>query len=74
MSTITVRNLPNDLVDRIKAAAEKKGRSMEQEVRELLMHRYMPRDELLQRIRKRWESIDTPTAAEIEKWTQTGRP
>ncbi len=46
---------------------------MEQEVRELLMHRYMPRDELLQRIRKRWENIDTPTASEIERWTQTGR-
>jgi plasmid stability protein len=74
MSTITVRNLPNDLVDRIKAAAEKKGRSMEQEVRELLMHRYMPKDDLLQRIRERWKNVDTPTAAEIENWTQTGRP
>ena len=74
MSTITVRNLPNDLVDRIKSAAEKNGRSMEQEVRELLMHRYMPRDELLQRIRERWSTVDPPTAAEIEKWTQTGRP
>jgi len=74
MSTITVRNLPNDLVDRIKVAAERKGRSMEQEVRELLMHRYLPRDELLQRIRERWNTVDTPTSAEIEKWTQTGRP
>ena len=74
MSTITVRSLPTDLVNRIKAAAEKKGRSMEQEVRELLMHRYMPRDEMLQRIRERWDKVETPTAAEVEAWIRTGRP
>jgi plasmid stability protein len=73
MAEITIRNLPDDLLDRIKAAAKKKDRSIEQEIRELLMQRYMPRDELLQRIRRRWENIDTPTAAEIKKWTQTGR-
>ena len=71
---LSVRNLPKDLVNRIKAAADKRGRSMEQEVREILMHRYMPRDELLQRIRERWEKIETPTAAEVDAWTQTGRP
>ena len=73
MSTITVRNLPDDLVNRIKATAEKKERSMEQELREVLMHRYMPRDKLLQRIRDRGAKTDPPTAAEVEVWTQTGR-
>ena len=74
MSTITVRNLPNDLVERIKAVAGKNGRSMEQEVRELLMHRYMPKDELLQRIRERWAKLEPPTATEVKAWTATGRP
>ena len=74
MSTITVRNLPDELVERIKAVAGKNGRSMEQEVRELLIHRYMPKDELLQRIRERWAKLDTPTADEVKVWTGTGRP
>ncbi len=74
MSTITVRNLPNDLVERIKAAAGKNGRSMEQEVRELLIHRYMPKDELLQRIRERWAKLEPPTADEVKAWTETGQP
>ncbi len=36
MASLTIRNLPSALVQRIKAAARAAGRSMEQELRELL--------------------------------------
>jgi antitoxin FitA len=36
MATITIRNVPDELVDRIKWLAGQKGVSMEQEIRDLL--------------------------------------
>ena len=39
MATITIRNVPDQLVDRIKRLAEQKGVSMEQEIRDLLQSR-----------------------------------
>jgi plasmid stability protein len=39
MVTITIRNLPDQLVDRIKRLAEQKGVSREQEIRDVLQSR-----------------------------------
>jgi len=74
MATLTIRNVPDDLVERLKEAAERSGRSMEQEVRELLSQRYMMRGELLKKIRARWDKANPPTPSEIEAWIGQGRP
>ncbi len=46
---------------------------MEQEVRQLLEQRYASRNDLLDRIEKRWESLPKATAAEIDAWITEGR-
>lgn len=73
MATITIRNLSEDLVERIKSAASQKGLSMEQEVREVLQYRYMRKQKALSRIRARWNSNQAPTAEEVQQWIETGR-
>lgn len=74
MSTITVRNLPKDVVQRIKRSAKQHSRSMEQEVRDLLQRRYGARTEVLRRIRERWLETPTATPEEVESWRSEGRP
>ncbi len=46
MATLTIRNVPEDVVARLKKVAANKGYSMEQEVRELLRTRFPARDEV----------------------------
>ncbi|HMB53081.1 MAG TPA: hypothetical protein VKU40_07190 [Thermoanaerobaculia bacterium] len=74
MATLTVRNVPEAVVDRIKRAADAGGRSMEAEVRELLGRRYGDRRELLARNEERWRRLPKATAEEIERWIGEGRP
>ena len=74
MRTITIRNLPDDLMDRLKEAAEAHHRSLEQEVRELLEQRYAPKEGVLDRVRGRWEGLPGITAAEVARWREGGRP
>ena len=74
MSTLTIRNVPDDMAERLKSAAAEKHHSMEQEVRELLQARYAPRDEVLGRIRRRWEELPETTAEEIARWRRESRP
>jgi plasmid stability protein len=73
MATLTVRNLPDDLVDRLKEAAARHGRSREQEVRLLLQTRYAARADLLESIRRQWNDDDAPTPDEVREWRDTGR-
>lgn len=73
MATLTIRNLPDELVDRVKEAAARQGRSMEQEVRELLQKRYAEREELLARIEDRWRRYPPASAEEIASWIAEGR-
>ena len=73
MPTLTIRNLPADVVDRIKAAATRNRRSMEQEVRELLQHKYAERSVLTRRIRDRWQELPSTSANQVETWRETGR-
>jgi len=73
MATITVRDLPEDLVGRIKETAARNSRSMEQEVRQLLQERFARRQDLLARIRERPPDFPRVPASEIRKWIAAGR-
>jgi plasmid stability protein len=73
MATLTIRNLPDDLVERLKEAASRRGHSMEQEVRELLQQRYAARQEVLARVEERWQRLPKASAEEIAAWTAEGR-
>jgi plasmid stability protein len=73
MTSITIRNLPDDLVRRMKKAAKRSGKSMEQEIRDLLEWRYPRKDVVLERMRERWNRIPAPSAKEVETWREEGR-
>ncbi len=74
MATLTIRNVPDELVDRIKRLAGQKGVSMEQEIRDLLQSRYEKRSVVLERIRQRWETLPLQSAEPIQDWKAQGRP
>ncbi|HHO56623.1 MAG TPA: Arc family DNA-binding protein [Trueperaceae bacterium] len=73
MPTITIRNLPDDVVERIKLRAKNRGRSMEQELRELLISHYETRENILRRIEERWVELPKTTKEEIDSWQDVGR-
>ena len=73
MGTLTIRSLPEEVIQGVKTSAELHKRSMEQEIRELLQRRYGPRSEVLLRIRNRWEVLPRTEANEVEQWQQKGR-
>lgn len=73
MGTLTIRSLPEEVIQGVKTSAKLHHRSMEQEVRELLQRRFGPRSEVLQRIRARWKELPATGAEEVEQWRQKGR-
>jgi hypothetical protein len=73
MATLTIRNVPPEIVERVKEAAARNRRSMEEEVRRLLENRYPPRDELLRQIREKWKNLPLVPAGQIEAWIEEGR-
>jgi plasmid stability protein len=73
MATVTIRKLPDDLLERIRTAAEAHGRSLEQELRETLASRYPTRDEVLGRIRARWDTLPAAAVEEIDEAIERGR-
>ena len=73
MGTLTIRNVPDAVVERIKAAARQSGVSMEQELRDLLQRRYAHRSEILSRVRDRWPALPETTPDEVERWRDSGR-
>jgi len=73
MASITIRNLPEDMIKRLKSAAKRSGRSMEQEIRVLLEQRYRKKDVILERMRERWNRLPAPSAKEVKKWLEEGR-
>jgi len=68
MATLTIGHVSAAIVERLKAATQRKGRSMEQEVRDLLAMRYAPRSEVTRRIRQRWELFPPTSEADIGAW------
>jgi hypothetical protein len=73
MASITIRNLSSEIVDNLKALAMNNGRSMEQEAREILACRLMPRDRLLNEIRSKWSEFPPPSAQDVNEWIASGR-
>ena len=73
MATITIRGLPEPLIERIKDQARYHGRSMEQELRELLLHYYRPKAEVLTRIQARWDKLPSVLSKDVEQWLEIGR-
>ena len=74
MPTLTIRNVPAGTVDTLKALARRNGRSMEQELRELLGGYAAERQSVLQQIEGGWAAqTRRPTAEEIDRWLKIGR-
>jgi len=72
--TLTIRNMPPRVVRSLKSLATKHGRSMEQEVRELIEEHVAERGAVLEQIEASWsEQRRRPTAAEVDRWLETGR-
>ena len=74
MATLTIRNLPDELVERLKLKAKAANRSMEQEVRELLEANYPKKRDTIERIRSRWEGLPETRHEEMDNWRNEGRP
>ena len=74
MPTLTIRNLPLRVVRALKSLAERNGRSMEQEVREVIEEHVSERESVLDQIEASWSGQRRrPTAAEVDRWLETGR-
>ncbi len=74
MATLTIRNLSDETINRIKAAAKARGWSIEQEVRNLIEARYPDRKLITERIRKRRaEHGPGVSADQIDEWINPGR-
>lgn len=73
MATLTIRDVPDELVDRIKLFAERKGISIEQEIRDLLQSRYVQRGVVIDRIRRRWNTLPVQPANKLQDWKEQGR-
>jgi plasmid stability protein len=74
VATLTIRNVPSRVVRCLKALAEGRNTSMEQEVRELLEEYVAERTSVLKEIEASWEQQSRrPTAREIDSWINAGR-
>ena len=74
MPTLTIRNVPVKVVRTLKSLARRNRRSMEEEVRQLLEQHAGDRSALFAEIEQAWSrQTRRPTAAEIDRWIETGR-
>ncbi|HJT86455.1 MAG TPA: hypothetical protein VJ732_01335 [Bryobacteraceae bacterium] len=74
MPTLTIRNVPPAVVRSLKALARRHGRSMEQEVRELIETHASERRSVLDQIEAAWSRQSRrPTAREVDAWISAGR-
>jgi plasmid stability protein len=73
MAALTIRNIPGNVIERLKKAAVTNGRSKEQEVRTLIESRYRAKEEVLRRIEERWKNLPKASPKEIESWIREGR-
>ena len=74
MPTLTIRNVPVKVARSIKALAVRNGRSMEQEIREILEEHVAERVSVLRQIEESWQKQSRrPKAREIDNWIRAGR-
>ena len=72
--TLTIRGVPARVVRSLKDLARQQGKSMEQQVREVLEQYVVERAAVLRHMKAAWkEQSRRPTAEEIEKWIKAGR-
>lgn len=75
MATLTIRNVPTNVVKSLKTLARRNRRSMEQEVRAVLDQHVGDRETLLEAIEQAWtRQARRPKAREVDAWIQAGRP
>lgn len=73
-ATLTIRNVPMRVVRNLKALAKRQGKSMEQQVRDLLEECAGDRSAVLEQIEASWtRQSRRPGAGEIDDWITTGR-
>ncbi len=74
MATLTIRKLSPRVVKSLKSLARNNGRSMEQEVRELLAEYVAGRGSILRQIEAAWATqTRRPTAKQVDSWIGAGR-
>ena len=74
MATITVRNIPDEVIEMIKNRARRNRRSMEQEVRSILSGVVHDRERAMKRIESLWEKQKRPIPREeIDEWLRRAR-
>lgn len=73
MPTLTIPDIPEEVLARLSSAASHNGRSAEEEVRELISRRFATRGEALKRVRSRWDIIPTTPPELVQDWRRTGR-
>ena len=74
MATLTIRNVPPEIVKTLKSIARRNHRSMEQQVREILRDFIAERRSVLEQIEQSWaDQTRRPTAKEIDGWIAAGR-
>lgn len=74
MATLTIRNVPTEVLKSLKVLAQRNRRSMEQEVRVLLEEHVGDRLSVLDQIEASWGNQSRrPSPDEIEVWIAEGR-
>lgn len=74
MATLTIRNLPVEIVQTLKALAQLHHRSMEQEVRAILEAQAGDRLSAAEQIEQSWATqARSPSAEEVDSWIGAGR-
>jgi plasmid stability protein len=74
VATLTIRNVPQRVVRRLKALAKRHNASMEQVVRDLLEEYAGERSSVLKQVEASWErQARRPGAREIDSWITAGR-
>ena len=73
MGTLTIRNLPDELIKKIKKSAKRHELSMEQEVREVLKKTYINKIEIIDHIINSWNDTFAPSPEEAEQWRNNRR-
>lgn len=75
MATLTIRNVPPNVVRALKAQADHNRRSMEQEVRGIIESHVGDRASAIAQIERAWASQKrSPSPDEIDAWIGVGRP
>jgi plasmid stability protein len=74
VATITVRNIPDEVVEMIKNRARRNRRSMEQEVRSMLSSAVHDREAAMNRIEALWKKQNRPISKEeVDAWLKRAR-